>query len=97
MRCSTTGGAGLGAQCVRVVDTAAARGDPVVHLLPLLVAHQPDHVAGLVALVAQARPGDVVGLMCHEERQQVYDWITTRGGCVDDPDTLRAKVRATGG
>jgi cyanophycin synthetase len=52
----------------------------------------PNEVAGLEALVAQAEPGDVVGLMCHEDRQGVYDWIAAAGGTVDDPDTLREKV-----
>jgi cyanophycin synthetase len=54
----------------------------------------PSEVSGLEALVAQARPGDVVGLMCHEDRQGVYDWIATNGGTVDDPETLRKKVRS---
>ncbi len=54
----------------------------------------PTEVCGLEALVAQARPGDVVALMCHEDRQGVYDWIAAAGGTVDDPETLRAKVRA---
>jgi cyanophycin synthetase len=54
----------------------------------------PSEVSGLEALVAQARPGDVVGLMCHEDRQGVYDWIAENGGTVDDPETLRKKVRS---
>ena len=54
----------------------------------------PTEVAGLEALVAQARPGDIVGLMCHEDRQGVYDWLAAQGGTVDDPDTLRTKVKA---
>ena len=29
----------------------------------------------LAALVDQAKPGDVVGLMCHAEREEAYDWI----------------------
>jgi len=53
----------------------------------------PTEVEGLAALVGLAAPGDVVGLMCHEDRQGVYDWIFARGGTSDDPDTLRAKVR----
>jgi cyanophycin synthetase len=48
----------------------------------------------LAGLVAQARPGDVVGLMCHAERQEVYDWIAARGGSPDDPHQLGEKVRA---
>ena len=54
----------------------------------------PTEVAGLEALVTQARPGDVVGLMCHEDRQGVYDWLAARGATVDDPETLRSKVKA---
>ena len=54
----------------------------------------PTEVSGLEALVAQARPGDVVGLMCHEDRQGVYDWLSGQGFTVDDPDTLRLKVKA---
>jgi cyanophycin synthetase len=45
----------------------------------------------LAALVARAEAGDVVGLMCHAERQEVYDWIAEHGGTPDSPETLRAK------
>ncbi|WP_242497545.1 Mur ligase family protein [Nocardioides oleivorans] len=48
----------------------------------------------LAALVARAQPGDVVGLMCHAERQQAYDWIAARGGTADTPEVLSQKVRA---
>jgi cyanophycin synthetase len=44
--------------------------------------------------VGQALPGDVVGLMCHAERQEVYDWIAAAGGSADSPDDLAGKVRA---
>ncbi len=57
----------------------------------------PTEVASLSALVGQALPGDVVGLMCHAERQEVYDWITEQGGTADTPETLAAKVRAAAG
>jgi cyanophycin synthetase len=50
----------------------------------------------LAALVERADPGDVVGLMCHAERQEVYDWIADHGGTPDSPETLREKVRAHG-
>jgi cyanophycin synthetase len=50
----------------------------------------------LAGLVAQARPGDVVGLMCHAERQEVYDWIADHGGTPDTPEQLGAKVRNAG-
>ncbi|MGZ4495533.1 MAG: Mur ligase family protein [Nocardioides sp.] len=54
----------------------------------------PTEVAGLEALVAMAEPGDVVGLMCHEDRQGVYDWLAGAGFTVDTPEVLRDKVRA---
>ncbi len=54
----------------------------------------PTEVECLAAMVARAEPGDVVGLMCHAERQDCYDWITDHGGSGDSPETLAAKVRA---
>jgi cyanophycin synthetase len=48
----------------------------------------------LAALVDQAKPGDVVGLMCHAEREEAYAWIAGHGGTPDSPETLREKVRA---
>jgi cyanophycin synthetase len=51
-------------------------------------------VEALAALVAQARPGDVIGLMCHAERQEAYDWIAAHGGVPDSPAALARKVRA---
>jgi cyanophycin synthetase len=54
----------------------------------------PTEVACLSALVGQALPGDVVGLMCHAEREEVYDWIAASGGTPDSPEDLARKVRA---
>jgi cyanophycin synthetase len=54
----------------------------------------PTEVACLAALVGRAQPGDVVGLMCHADRQGVYDWIAEHDGVADDPETLKVKVRA---
>ncbi len=55
----------------------------------------PTEVSALSALVGQALPGDVVGLMCHAEREEVYAWIAEQGGTPDSNETLAAKVRAT--
>jgi cyanophycin synthetase len=55
----------------------------------------PTEVECLAALVAKAAPGDVVGLMCHADRQGVYDWIAAQGGTADGPETLKATVLAT--
>jgi cyanophycin synthetase len=54
----------------------------------------PTEVECLAALVARAEPGDVVGLMCHAEREEAYAWIAEHGGTPDTPETLVAKVRA---
>jgi len=51
-------------------------------------------VGCLAALVERAEPGDVVGLMCHAERQEAYDWIAAHDGTPDTPETLSRKVRA---
>ncbi|MGH3345965.1 MAG: Mur ligase family protein [Nocardioides sp.] len=56
----------------------------------------PTEVEALAALVARAEPGDVVGLMCHAEREAVYTWIAEHGGTSDGPEELAAKVRAAG-
>jgi cyanophycin synthetase len=57
------------------------------------LASYPSEVDAMAALVAQAKPGDVVGMMVHDDRQGCYDWLFEQGATVDDPDTLRAKVR----
>jgi cyanophycin synthetase len=48
----------------------------------------------LAGLVGVARAGDVVGLMCHAQRDEVYAWIAEQGGTPDAPEDLAAKVRA---
>ena len=53
----------------------------------------PTEVEALAGLVGQAQPGDVVGLMCHAEREAVYAWLTEHDGTSDSPETLRDKVR----
>ncbi len=52
----------------------------------------PTELESLQALVAIAEPGDVVGLMCHAERQEVYDWLAGEGATPDTPEQLRDKV-----
>ena len=39
------------------------------------VTSYPTEVAASPALSRRPRPGDVVGLMCHAQRQEVYDWL----------------------
>jgi cyanophycin synthetase len=61
------------------------------------VAAYATEVACLAALVDRASSGDVVGLMCHAQRQEVYAWISEHRGIADSPETLAAKVRAAQG
>ena len=57
------------------------------------LASYPTELAGLQAVVDEAKPGDVVGIMCHEDRPGVYAWLTEAGATVDAPETLRTKVQ----
>jgi cyanophycin synthetase len=57
----------------------------------------PTEVSGLAGLVERADPGDVVGLMCHAEREEVYAWLAAQGATPDSPGTLAAKVRQASG
>jgi cyanophycin synthetase len=56
------------------------------------IAAFPTELDSLRSLVDLAEPGDVVGLMCHAERQQVYAWLAEQGATPDTPEQLRAKV-----
>ena len=58
------------------------------------VPSHPTEVAALRTLVEQASPGDVVGLMCHEDREGVYAWLAAEGFTADTPESLRDKVGA---
>ena len=51
---------------------------------------------GLQALLARAVPGDVVGVMCHQDREQIDEWLVGQGATVDTPDVLRDKVTLAG-
>jgi cyanophycin synthetase len=53
----------------------------------------PTELDSLQALLKLAEPGDVVGLMCHAQRQQVYDWLASQGATADTPEQLRSKVQ----
>ncbi|HSK25879.1 MAG TPA: Mur ligase family protein [Jiangellales bacterium] len=53
-------------------------------------------LAGYRVLLDRSGPGDVVAVMCHQQRGEIVADLTERGGTVDDPDRLRAKVLAAG-
>lgn len=47
---------------------------------------------GLMSLLGQARDGDVVAIMTHQDREILDRWLLERGGSRDSADVLRAKV-----
>ena len=49
---------------------------------------------GLQALVAVSSPGDVVGIMCHAERAEVFAWLAEVGAVVATPEDVRTHVLA---
>ena len=57
----------------------------------------PTELDSLAALLKLSEPGDVVGLMCHAQRQEVYDWLREQGATADTPDQLRSKVHRAAG
>ena len=62
-----------------------------------IVREHPGEVAALASLVSQARTGDVIALMTHQDRAQVDAWLVEHGGRRDAVADLRIKVeRATG-
>jgi cyanophycin synthetase len=50
-------------------------------------------LAGLVSLVGQARNGDVVAIMTHQDRELLDRWLLDHGATRDDAHVLRTKVR----
>jgi cyanophycin synthetase len=54
----------------------------------------PNELAALQAVTDQASVADVVGVMCHAEREEVGLWLGERGATIDGPDELRRKVLA---
>jgi len=47
---------------------------------------------GLMSLLGQARDGDVVAIITHQDREILDRWLLERGGSRDSADVLRAKV-----
>nr|WP_204920517.1 Mur ligase family protein [Microlunatus panaciterrae] len=96
--------AALGADVVEIAHKSEyLRGRQMTELGELLrqgathagVAISAEHEAelpALVSLVGQARPGDVVALMAHQDRAEIDRWLTGHGGTRDSAETLRAKV-----
>jgi cyanophycin synthetase len=70
----------------RLIAEGAAHAGMTIEL-----AHDSE-LDGLVSLVGQARDGDVVAIMTHQDRELLDDWLLAHGGTRDSAGTLRAKV-----
>jgi cyanophycin synthetase len=57
----------------------------------------PTELAALRSLVEQASPADVIGVMCHAQREDLDLWLRESGATIDGPDELRHKVLAAKG
>lgn len=57
-----------------------------------ITAEHASEVAALASLVGQARPGDVIAMMTHQDRDEVSAWLADHGGRRDSPEDLRGKV-----
>lgn len=56
------------------------------------IASYGSELEGLMALVEQAGTSDVLGVMCHQDRQILDGWLGAQGATVDSPETVRRKV-----
>ena len=61
------------------------------------IASFPTELSGLRALVEVAQDGDVVAIMCHAEREEIYAWLAETGAVADDARSIRRKVIAARG
>jgi cyanophycin synthetase len=98
--------AGLGADIVEITHKARyLRGRGMDELGKLIregaghagvnIQREHDSELGcLVSLVGQARAGDVVAIMTHQDRELLDQWLIDHGASRDNADVLRAKVRS---
>lgn len=56
-----------------------------------------DELVGLKTLCRNASGGDVVAMMCHQDRELLDTWLVSRGATQDGPEQVRAKVVAARG
>jgi cyanophycin synthetase len=52
----------------------------------------PTELDAVSALIDDAQPGDVVAVMCLQDRERLDAFLRDRGATVDTPDILRSKV-----
>jgi cyanophycin synthetase len=101
--------AALGADVIEIVQKAKyLRGRSVEKINELIkegAAHagmqiervHDSELGGLASLVGQARDGDVVAIMTHQDRELLDQWLVDHGAIRDSGDSLRTKVLAARG
>jgi cyanophycin synthetase len=52
-----------------------------------------DELAATQLLLGRSAAGDVVAVMCHEQRAEIHAALLAAGGTVAGPEMIRAKVR----
>ena len=75
-----------------MAEVGALIREGVEHAGMTVTAEYPNEVTAIAALVGQARPGDVVAMMTHQDRDEVSAWLADHGGRRDSPEDLRTKV-----
>jgi cyanophycin synthetase len=101
--------AGLGADVVEITHkTKYLRGrsmDGLGRLIKTGAAHagmdilreHDSELSCLVSLVSEAREGDVVAIMTHQDRELLDQWLIDYGASRDNADVLRGKASASPG
>ena len=101
--------AGLGVDVIEIVHKAKyLRGQSMETINKLIkegAAHagvqinrsHDSELGGLVSLVDQARNGDVVAIMTHQDRELLDQWLLDHGATRDSADVLTTKVLAAQG
>ena len=96
--------AGLGADIVEIAHKSEyLRGRPMTELGDLIregaahagteiAAEHADELSCLKSLVGQARDGDVVAIMAHQDRAEIDHWLLESGATQDSAAELRDKV-----
>ena len=77
------------------IDALLATGLGHVGVVPL--GPYATEVESVEALAERALDGDVIAVMCHAQRSEMYAWVADHGGSPDGADRIRTKVRRARG
>jgi cyanophycin synthetase len=80
----------LRGRTVEEIDALLDTGLAHVGVVPL--GPYSTEVESVEALAERSADGDVIAVMCHAQRSEMYAWVAERGGTPDDAERVRAKV-----